>query len=126
MPRPTGRITHWARGVQVFANASAQRATGDETASFSGYQPRVYNWGISLTRPAFNVRMNWNYRGPRRTAPIAPSPRSIEGGSFNWIGNLANAFEDVERHGPNTPAYARIFSRYDYAQLWTVGMKGSF
>jgi hypothetical protein len=143
-------LPHSARGVQVFANASAQRATGDETASFNGYQPRVYNWGISLTRPKFNVRMNWNYRGPRRTTPIAASPRSVEPGSFNWIGkalyvdlkgeynltprfgvflsirNLANAFEDVERHGPNTPDYARIFSRYDYAQLWTVGMKGSF
>lgn len=143
-------LPHWARGVQVFANATMQRATGDETATFAGYQPRVYNWGISLTRPKYNLRMNWNYRGVRRTTPIVASPRSIEPGTFSWIGkalyidlkgeynltprlgvflsirNLGNAFEDVERHGPNTPAYARLFSRYDYAQLWTVGVRGSF
>ena len=143
-------LPQWARGVQVFANLTAQRATGDETASFSNYQPRIYNWGVSLTRPKYNVRMNWNYRGPRRTAPIVASARSIEPGSFNWIGqalyidlkgeynltpgfgvflsirNLGNAPEDLERHGPNTPDYAKILSRYDYAQLWTVGVKGSF
>ena len=143
-------LPHWARGVQVFANMTAQRATGDETASFSSYQPRVYNWGISLTRPKFNVRANWNFRGPRRTTPIAASPRSIEPGSFNYIGkahyidlkgeynltprfgvflsirNLGNAPEDVLRYGPGTPDYAKIFSRYDYAQLWTVGVKGSY
>jgi len=140
----------WARGLQVFANVTAQRATGDVTSSFSNYQPRVYNWGVSLTRPKYNVRMNWNFRGPRRTSPIAASPRSIEAGSFNWIGqalyvdlkgeynfssrlgvfasvrNLADAMEDVERRGPNTPEQAKIFSRYDYAQLWTVGVKGTF
>ncbi len=105
---------------------------------------------MSLTRPKYNVRMNWNFRGPRRTSPIAASPRSIEAGSFNWIGqalyvdlkgeynfssrlgvfasvrNLADAMEDVERRGPNTPEQAKIFSRYDYAQLWTVGVKGTF
>jgi hypothetical protein len=81
---------------------------------------------------------------------IVASARSIEPGSFNWIGqdlyidlkgeynlstrfgvflsirNLGNAYEDVERRGPNTPDYAKIYSRYDYAQLWTVGVKGSF
>lgn len=143
-------LPQWARGVQVFANLTAQRAVGDVTASFSNYQPRIYNWGASLTRPKYNVRMNWNYRGPRRTAPIATSARSIEPGSFNWIGqalyidlkgeynlstrfgvflsirNLGNAYEDVERRGPNTPDYAKTYSRYDYAQLWTVGVKGSF
>ena len=43
-------LPHWARGVQVFANASAQRATGPRSANFAGYVPRSGSWGISLTR----------------------------------------------------------------------------
>jgi TonB-dependent receptor len=140
----------WARGVQVFANLTAIRATGDATASFSGYQPRVYNWGVSLTRPQFNVRMNWNYRGVRRGSLIAASARSIEPGTFNWISkrlyidlngefklsrhlwlfgslrNLGDATEDTERRGPNTPPHAQFLSREDFGSLWTFGLRGTF
>ena len=143
-------LPQWARGVQVFANASAQRATGDSTASFSNYQPRVYNWGVSLNRPKYNLRMNWNYRGRRRAGAIATSARSIEPGSYNWISkrlyidlsgdyrlsnrfslfasmrNLNDATEDTERLGPNTPAHAQLLSREDFGSLWTMGIKGTF
>jgi iron complex outermembrane recepter protein len=140
----------WARGVQVFANMTAIRATGDSTASFSGYQPRVYNWGVSLYRPKYNLRMNWNYRGVRRGSAIAASPRSIEPGTFNWTSkrlyidlsgeytiykrialfgsmrNVGDATEDIERRGPNTPAHAQFLSREDFGALWTFGLKGTF
>jgi iron complex outermembrane recepter protein len=143
-------LPQWARGVQVFANMSAQRAVGDSTASFSNYQPRTYNWGISLTRPKYTLRMNWNYRGRRRGSLIAASPRSIEPSTYNWqskrlyidlsgdysltrrIGlfasmrNLNDATEDTERLGPNTPAHAQLLSREDFGSLWTIGVKGTF
>jgi len=143
-------LPQWARGVQVFANMSAQRAVGDSTASFNNYQPRIYNWGISLSRPKYNVRMNWNYRGRRRGTLVAESPRSIEPGTYTWqskrlyidlsgeytltkrIGifasmrNLNDATEDTERRGPNTPDYAQLNSREDFGSLWTIGVKGSF
>ena len=143
-------LPQWARGVQVFANASAQRATGDSTASFGNYQPRVYNWGVSLNRSKYNLRMNWNYRGRRRGSFIAASARSIEPGSYNWISkrlyidlsgeyrltnriglfasmrNLNDATEDTERRGPNTPSHAQLLSREDFGSLWTMGLKGTF
>ena len=143
-------LPQWARGVQVFANMSAQRAVGDTTASFNNYQPRIYNWGVSLSRPKFNVRMNWNYRGRRRGTYIAESPRSIEAGTYTWqskrlyidlsgeynltrrIGifasmrNLNDATEDTERRGPNTPEHAQLNSREDFGSLWTIGLKGTF
>ncbi len=143
-------LPQWARGVQVFANLSAQRATGDATASFSNYQPRTYNWGVSLARPKYNVRMNWNYRGIRRGGAIAASARSIEPGTFTWqprrlyvdlsgeytfykrfalfgsMRNLLDTTEDVERRGPNTPAHAQHSSREDFGSLWTFGVKGTF
>ena len=143
-------LPNWARGVQVFANMTAQRAVGDATASFNNYQPRIYNWGVSLTRPKYNVRMNWNYRGRRRGTYIAESPRSIEAGTYTWqskrlyidlsgeytltrrIGifasmrNLNDATEDTERRGPNTPEHAQLNSREDFGSLWTIGIKGTF
>jgi hypothetical protein len=105
---------------------------------------------VSLTRPQFNVRMNWNYRGVRRGSLIAASARSIEPGTFNWISkrlyidlngefklsrhlwlfgslrNLGDATEDTERRGPNTPPHAQFLSREDFGSLWTFGLRGTF
>ncbi|MBI5768671.1 MAG: carboxypeptidase regulatory-like domain-containing protein [Verrucomicrobia bacterium] len=139
----------WARGVQVFANASAQRVTGDDTAGFAGYIPRSGSWGVSLTRPKFNVRVNWNYRGRTRNAQIAQSV-SVGPGTFNWsssrlymdvlgeynfyrrlslfanLRNFKDATEDIEIAGPLTPSHAQFRQRIDYAALWTIGVKGTW
>ncbi len=140
------RLPNWARGVQVFANASAQRVTGEAAENFSGYVPRVYSWGVSLTRQKFNVRANWNYRGRQRDGTgLASDPQS-----YVWLGkkmnldlqgeyfirrgfalfanlrNVNDATEDVAIYGPATPAHARFRSRQDFGSLWTVGLKGSF
>jgi iron complex outermembrane recepter protein len=143
-------LPQWARGVQVFANLTALRSTGDQTSSFASLQPRVYNWGVSLTRQKYNVRMNWNYRGVRRGALIAASPRSIEPNTFSYVSkrlyidlsgeytlhkrialfgsmrNLNDATEDNKRYGPSTPKHARFLSREDFGSLWTFGLKGTF
>lgn len=119
-------LPHWARGVRVFANVSAQRVTGDISGSFSGYTPRVANWGISLSRPKFSLRTNWNYTGRKRLGPVAAG-RSIEPGTYNWaskrlvidvnaeyflsrritffsaLSNILNDPIDNEIHGPSTP-----------------------
>ena len=141
----------WARGVQVFANASAQRVTGDTTATanFAGYIPRSGSWGVSLTRPSYNLRINWNYRGRQRRALVATGA-SIEPGTYNWgskrlyidvsgeysltrrfalftnLRNLNDATEDAEISGPSTPAHAQFRSRLDFGSLWTFGLKGTF
>jgi TonB-dependent receptor len=144
-------LPHWARGLQVFANGSAQRATGPNLGSFSGsnYVPRSGSWGISLTRERFNVRMNWNYRGRSRQAQVAAG-RSIEAGTYNWgaprlyvdvlgeyyfrkrlavfanLRNIGAVEQDTEVYGPSTPSVARLRLRLDSGSLWTFGVKGSF
>ncbi|MEY2882073.1 MAG: hypothetical protein RLZZ15_4453, partial [Verrucomicrobiota bacterium] len=141
-------LPSWARGVQVFANASAQRLLGDETASLNGFIARSGSWGVSLTRPKWNARVNWNYRGRQRNAPVTGI--GIEPGTFNYsskrlyvdvlgeyyfwkrVGLFANlrnfndATEDTEILGPHTPAHAQFRQRIDYAALWTIGVKGTF
>ncbi|MEO6244201.1 MAG: hypothetical protein ABIQ12_02090, partial [Opitutaceae bacterium] len=141
-------LPNWARGVQVFANGSAQRVTGDDTVSFAGFIPRSGSWGISLTRPTYNVRLNWNYRGRSRNNLV--SGVGIEDSTFNWtskrmymdvvgeyyfwkrmafffnLRNVGDATEDVKIFGPSTPRVARFRTRIDYASLWTFGVKGTW
>ena len=141
-------LPSWARGVQVFANGSAQRVTGDDTVSFAGFIPRSGSWGVSVTRPKYNVRVNWNYRGRSRNALVTGN--SIEPGTFNWtskrlyvdvvgeyklwkqtafffnLRNVGDATEDVKIFGPSTPEVARFRTRIDYASLWTFGIKSTF
>ncbi len=141
-------LPSWARGLQVFANASALRATGDDTADFAGYVPRSYNWGLSLSRAKYNLRANWNYRGRNRQGPV--TGRSIEASTFTWgskqlfidlqgeyylgkrfavfanLRNVGDATNDSQIYGPSTPANARFRQRTTYGSLWSFGVKGSF
>jgi iron complex outermembrane receptor protein len=139
----------WARGVRVFGNVSAQRVTGDETGSFAGYTPRIANWGVSLSRPKYNLKVNWNYTGLRRLGPVAAG-RGIDPGTYNWASKrlvidvnaeyfvtrriavfaaLSNIMDDPidnKIYGPNTPLEARFRQRQNYGALWTFGLKGNF
>ncbi len=139
----------WARGVQVYANASALAAKGDDSNSFQGYVPRTVAAGVSLSRPRYNIQVKWNYNSPRRLNPVATG-RGIEPGTYNWgskrtlvdvigeyyfyrrialfanLNNIGDAPSDNEIYGPSTPALAQFRQRINYGSLWTIGVKGSF
>ncbi len=147
-------LPNWARGFQFFANISSQRARN--TDNLQDMNPFTANWGLSFTRPKFNIRINENYRGIQRRAAVASVftngvvSNSIEPGTYNYrpkrlyiditgeyylsrklglffaLRNVNGATEDTKIYGPNTPAYARFRQRDDYASLWTAGIKGSF
>ena len=141
-------LPRWARGVQVFANGSAQRATGEAANNFTGYIPRSGSWGISLSREKYNVRLNWNYLGRQRRGVV--NGRSIEPGTYNWgskrsyidltgeysirknfavfanLRNINDPTDDVEIYGPSTPAHAQFRQRAEFGSLWTFGLKGTF
>jgi iron complex outermembrane receptor protein len=138
----------WARGVQVFANGSVQRATGEEADNLANFIPRTASWGLSLTRPRYNVKLNWNYKGRHRRAAV--TGQSIEPGTFAWgskrlfvdivaeyrltkqlalfgnIRNLRDTPEDFSREGPSTPDVAKFRQRDQYGALWIFGVKGTF
>lgn len=140
-------LPHFARGMNFFANFSSQRAKN----SFHYLQdmnPLTVNWGLSLVRPKFNIRINENYRGIQRRGAI--TGRGIQAGTYNYrpkrlyidvsaeyyikrslglfisIRNIGSATEDQKVYGPDTPEYAHFRQRDDYASLWTAGIKGSF
>lgn len=142
-------LPHWARGVQVFANAASQRTIGPASSNFSGFFPRKASWGASLSREKFNVRVNGSYQGRARQNAVG-SGLSIEPGTFNWaskrsfidlageyyfmkkfavffnIRNVRNMPEDFEIAGPNTPEHAQFRSREQAGALWTLGVRGTF
>ena len=142
-------LPKWASGVQVFANFSSQRAKG--TDNMQDMNPFVMNWGVSLNRPKWNLRINENYRGIQRRGIVASTATNgIEPGTYNYrpkrlyidvlgeynlsrrfalfanLRNLNDATEDFEIAGPSTPAHAQFRQRTDFAALWTFGLKGKF
>lgn len=142
-------LPHWARGVQVFANGSAQRLLGPAAANFPGFVPRTASWGVSLNRPRFSFRANWNYRGHQRRNAIAAGS-SIEPGTFMYwskrlyidlnaeayitkrfalfaaLRNIGDAPDDIQIYGPSTPEHAQFRQRIEFGSLWTFGIKGTF
>lgn len=141
-------LPQWARGLEVFANGTSQRAAGDTGGNFAGYIPRSGSTGISLTRDKFNLRVNANYRSRTRLTAVAAG-NSIEPGTYNWqppskfvdvIGefhlrknlsvyaNLRNVTDqgaDTEISGPSTPRHARFAQTTKYGSLWTFGVNWS-
>jgi iron complex outermembrane recepter protein len=142
-------LPSWARGVQIFANGSAQRLLGPASTNFPGFIPRSASWGFNLARKNYNLRANWNYRGHQRRAPIAAGA-SIEPGTYTWwskrlyldvsgeyyfwkrfavfanLRNVGDSPDDVQVYGPSTPEHAQFRQRIAFGSLWMFGIKGTF
>ena len=141
----------WAHGLEVFANATTMRATGNTLNAFTGafVVPRSGSWGLHLSRDRFDVRVNWNYRSRNRQTLFA-SGGSIEPSTYTWLPtryqydvigeyrltkhlsiyanlrNIGDAPDQVENAGPDTPAVALFNQRQQFGSLWTFGVKGTF
>ena len=138
----------WARGVQVFANGSVQRFTGEEADNLANFIPKTAAWGVSLDREAWSFKINWNYKSRHRRAAIAGAsipPGTYVFGSkrlfvdlvgeyrltrrlalFGNIRNLGDTPEDFSRDGPGLPDVAKFRQRDRYGALWIFGVKGTF
>ena len=138
----------WARGVSVFANGTALHLTGESTADFSGFIRKTTNWGVSLSRPRYTIKANWNLRGRQRLAAVTGvnvpegsfqyrSPRLTLDLNAEWrasryvtvfanLRNVTNVEWRDEIYGPTTPAYARHTTSVQYGAQGIFGLKGSF
>jgi len=138
----------WASGVAIFANGTSLHLEGARTADFSGFIRRSTNWGVSLSRPRYTVKLNWNQRGRQRLAPVSGlnvpegtfqyrNPRLFLDINVEWrITKYAALFASVrnvtdvawrdEVYGAATPAYARGNNWVQYGAQGIFGVKGSF
>lgn len=145
--QPLKFLPHWARGVNVRYNITQLHLTGNTLSDFSAFIRRSQNWGISLDRPKYSIRLNWNSRGRQRQGSVGgaaepgtysyAAPRltmDIDGeyrvskslGFFLGARNITGEPFVLERYGANTPDYARRFQRDDYGIAISAGLKGSF
>ncbi|WP_414661785.1 TonB-dependent receptor [Horticoccus sp. 23ND18S-11] len=144
-------LPHWARGLQVFANGSLAKTNA--TPGFlgaSGFNeiPRYAAWGVSFTRPRYNLRLNWTWRADQNQGAVTGV--GIEPDTFNYtpgytkldilgeftvwkrvavFANLRNVTDVADRGttmGPNTPYHATLRFMERYGSLWTIGVKGTF
>jgi TonB-dependent receptor len=140
-------LPQWARGVQVFANASTQHTTGASRDQFQN-SPSLLNGGVSLTRRNYSLRVDANHRGRQFQNTIngrgiqndtksfekARTYIDITGEHVLWrqlrlfakLRNVTDEGVDVDIYGPLTPPYARFQQRQRYGSLWTFGVKGIF
>lgn len=141
----------WARGVQVFGNVTYLDLKGSTTADFSQFIRQSINWGVSLSRPRYSVKLNWNFRGRQRLGAIATTATNgVEPGTYNYFRrrltldatldvtltkklgfflsarNVTNEPIIRQAYGPSAPEYARNVRVEDYGVQYNLGLRGSF
>ena len=137
-------LPHWARGVQVNGSVTLKKMEGPSAATLQSFGGNTANWGVSLNRPRFSVRLNWGWRGEYRTggfdaagnadhrAEALLTDMNVEARLTKRVGiyfsarNVFNEPNELDRHGPTTPEYARIRSFQNTGVFMTFGVKGEF
>jgi iron complex outermembrane recepter protein len=141
-------LPRWARGFTVFGNLTLQRLEGPVLSDFSGFVPRTFNYGVSLSRERFTARVSVNLRGLQRGAAV--THLGAEPGTYSYIlprrsadltleyrltrnfslfassRNVNGATDDAVDYGPSTPRYSIMEARGDYRANWSIGLKGTF
>jgi len=142
-------LPSWARGVQIFANGTYNDLDGNQDADFNNFATRTANWGISLNRPRYSVKLNWNGNDDIRVNRIAPSAAFPEDTYF-WVThrttmdasfelrlnrkfsifgtarNLTNRRVTRDRYAPETPEYAYNNRYLKVGAFVSLGVKGEF
>lgn len=147
--KPFAGLPKWSRGVQLWVNGTHLSLSGAGKDEFSGYSPRILNWGASYAGARFLVRYNVSRIGRQRaalnnvSATVPPGTydaqdtRMVQDANIEYrfhkkfalyasVRNLANEPRPLITYSPNAPAYTRPRTYTYYGALWTMGVKGTF
>jgi len=147
--QPLVFLPGFLKKTQVYANVTALNLHGPNAADFSGFAPRILNWGVSYAGPRFAARINVNQKTRVRSGLAATSarvpantygyvaPRTVIGADFQfrlskWVSvygtaiNLTNSPVIEETYAPTTPMYARNTRVSYFGADVTFGLKGTF
>lgn len=146
--QPLGALGRWAKGFQLFANATDLHLEGSTIADFSTFVRRNINYGLSYNSPRFSGNLNWNYRGRQRQGMVTGT--NIPAGTYAYLAprlvvdinleyrltkkfavyftgrNLDNISTDQERYATGSPYYARRFQTGEAGAFYSLGFKGEF
>lgn len=142
-------LPSWAQGVAVFYNVTSQHLEGTTLADFRNFVRRNDNYGATLSRPKFTVRLKVNDRGRQRQAIVTgvnlaegsyryQAPRRTLDVDFEYrlhprvslfvagrnVFNEASTYQEV--YGNGTPEYARTSTYWEHGVNYVLGIKGSF
>jgi TonB-dependent receptor len=142
-------LPQWARGFQVFANATKLNLAGTRTADFSGYTPKSLSGGVSFVRGRLALKWTISYLGDIPTGAVAQSA-TVPAGTFNYqakrtrIGvnaqyNITKRYslyaslvdwggflQDLQRYAPGTPDYAKHTRWQELGYYTNIGVRGTF
>lgn len=146
-------LPRWARGFQVFVNATQLHLFGGNQADFSAFAPSNYAGGINFVRPRFYIKLSATYQGEtRQTAVAASAANGIPVGVFNYQGErlrvglnaqynltkrlaLFGSVTDINgpgfnivntQYAPGMADYLHKRRRQELGSIITIGLKGEF
>lgn len=146
-------LPHWARGFQVFVNATRLHLAGGDQADFSSFAPSNYAGGLNFVRPRFYVKLSFTYQGEtRQTALAVSTANGIPAGVFNYQGErlrvglnaqysltkqvaLFGSMTDINgpgfnivntQYGSGMADYLKKRRRQELGSIITIGLKGEF
>lgn len=142
-------LPRWARGLQVFANATKLNLSGSRTSDFSGYNPKSIAGGVNFVRGRLALKWTISYLGNVNTGAVAASATvapntfayqakrtrigvnatyslskrySLYASVVDWGGFVQN----LQRYSPTTPDYARFTRRQELGFYSNIGVRGTF
>lgn len=139
----------WARGLSVFANATVLERSGTNAEDLNQFAEYNVNYGLSLARPRFLVKVNvamtgeiqqsrvaasalvpedtFDYSPPRTMVDLSAEYRIIKQASlFLSVRNLLQANNVYNRATATTPDFSERLVVQRTGALISVGIKGSF
>jgi hypothetical protein len=142
-------LPDWARGFQVFVNATKLALSGANTADFSGYTPKSAAGGLSFARSRVTLKATVSYVGDINTG-LAAQSATIPANTYNYQGkrtrlgfdatyslthrytlytsvlDLGGFVQNLQRYAPNTPDYAKGTRRQELGFYTNIGVRGTF
>ncbi len=142
-------LPHWARGLQVFVNATKLSLGGTRTSDFSGYNPKSFSGGVNFARGRLGLKWTISYSGDINTGAVAASA-TVAPNTFNYqakrtrIGvnatySLTKRYglyaslvdwggfvQNLQRYAPTTPNYARPTRWQELGYYTNIGVRGNF
>lgn len=142
-------LPDWARGLQIYFNATRLKVKGSKESDFSGFSPASYSGGINFIRARYYIKANISYRAETSTSLVSESA-TIPANTYNYSGEITRlgisaqynlnkrlsvylnmpdliAIDKEElRYAPGTPKFAKGTRFQNLGYYTTLGLKGTF
>ncbi len=144
-------LPHWARGLQVFVNATKLELSGNNTADFTGFNPETYAGGINFVRGRVSIKSTISHLGDTRRSLVAVNTANgIPANTYNYQGkrtriginaqyslsrryslyvsvnDLGGFVQNQQRYTEGTPEWARGNRFQELGFYYVFGVRGSF